>query len=182
MQSNSAEHKQTNKQKNMRTYPTSEELLARRVEAVNKINNYAKMLQNQVFKILEPYKGKKIVKTSGSYREIIKKITMPEKEEGFRFWLRISEYRVDIECDCQYITNGSGDSYQSVNYAKQSIHVCTLKNGTDLKELSDGKYIDDLREDFAFQEVWDKRKKIAELKDEIGRIESSIYQFQKSDF
>ena len=166
----------------MRTYPTSEELLTRRVEAVNKINNYAKRLQNQIFEILKPYKGKKIVKTSGSYREIIKKITMPAQEEGFRFWLRISEYRVDIECDCNYITNGISDSCHSVNYAKQNIHVCTLENGTDLKELSDGKYVNDLREDFTFQEVWDKRKKISELNDEIGRIEVSIYQFQKSDF
>jgi hypothetical protein len=161
----------------MRTYLTNQELLTRRVEAVNKINNYAKRLQNQVFEILLPYKGKKIVKTSGSYRELIKKIVMPEQEEGFRYWFRISEYRVDIECDCTYSTSDT-----SISYSKQSIHVCTLQNGTELKELSDGEYVNKFREDFTFNEIWEKRKKISELNDEIGRIETSILQFQKSDF
>lgn len=166
----------------MRTYPTSEELLSRRVEAVNKVNGYAKVLQDQIVEILTPYKGKKIVKSSGSYPEIIKKITMPEQEKGFRYWLRISEYRIDVECDATYVTSGNAEECQSVSYVKQSVHICTLADGTELKELTDGKYTNALREDFTFEEVWNKRKKIASLNDDIGRLEISIYQFKNSDF
>lgn len=166
----------------MRTYPTSEELLSRRVDAVNKVNAYAKRLQDQIVEILTPYKGKKIVKSSGSYPELIKKITMPEQEKGFRYWFRISEYRVDVELDTTYITNGEKDECHSVAYVKQSVHICTLTDGTELKEITDGKYTNDLREDFTFLEVWNARKQIAELKDQIGRLESSIYQFKNSDF
>ena len=166
----------------MRTYPTSEELLTRRVEAVNKVNGYAKRLQDQILEILTPYKGKKIVKSSGSYPELIKKITMPEQETGFRYWLRISEYRIDVECDTTYITSGEKDECHSVSYVKQSFHICTLTDGTELKEITDGKYTNGLREDFTFLEVWNKRKEIAELNDQIGRLETSIYQFKNSDF
>ena len=166
----------------MRTDPTSEELLTRRVEAVNKVNGYAKRLQDQIVEILTPYKGKKIVKASGSYPELIKKITMPEQEKGFRYWLRISEYRIDVECDTTYITNGEKDECHSVSYVKQSVHICTLTDGTELKEITDGKYTNALRENFTFEEVWNARKQIAELNDQIGRLETSIYQFKKSDF
>lgn len=166
----------------MRTYPTSEELLSRRVEAVNKVNGYAKRLQNQIVEILTPYKGKKIVKSSGSYPEIIKKITMPEKEKGFRYWFRISEYRIDVELDTTYITSGEPEDCHSVAYVKQSIHICTLKDGTELKEMTDGKYTNALREDFTFEEVWNARKQITELNDQIGRLEISIHQFKNSDF
>ena len=166
----------------MRTYPTSEELLTRRVEAVNKVNGYAKRLQKQMLELLKPYQGKKIVKASGSYPELIAKITKPEAEKGFRYWFRISEYRVDVELDTTYRTSGESEGCHSVSYVKQSIHICTLTNKTDLKELSDGSYTDKLREDFTFLEVWNKRKEIAELNDQIGRLEVSIYQFQKSDF
>jgi len=166
----------------MRTYLTNQELLTRRVEAVNKINNYAKRLQNQVFEILLPYQGKKIVKASGSYPELIAKITKPEAEKGFRYWFRISEHRVDVELDTTYRTSGESEGCHSISYVKQSIHICTLQNGTELKELSDGEYINKLREDFTFSEIWCKRQEISGLNDEIRRIETSILQFQKSDF
>ncbi len=166
----------------MRTYPTSEELLTRRVEAVNKVNGYAKRLQKQILELLKPYQGKKIVKASGSYPELIAKITKPEQDKGFRYWFRISEYRIDAELDTTYITGGEQDECHSVAYVKQSIHICTLTNGTDLKELSDGACTDKLREDFTFLEVWNKRKEIGELNDQIGRLEVSIYQFKNSDF
>lgn len=166
----------------MRTYPTSEELLTRRVEAVNKVNGYAKRLQDQILEILTPYKGKKIVKASGSYPELIKKITMPEQEAGFRYWLRISEYRIDVECDATYVTSGKAEDCHSTAYVKQSVHICTLTDGTELKEMTDGKYTNALREDFTFYEVWNKRNQIAVLKDDIGRLEGEIYQFKNSDF
>jgi len=166
----------------MRTYPTSEELLIRRVEAVNKVNGYAKRLQNQIVEILTPYQGKKIVKASGSYPELIAKITMPEQEKGFRYWFRISEWRIDVELDATYRTSGESEDCHSVAYVKQSIHICTLLNGTELKEITDGKYTNALREDFSFIEVWNARKQIAELNDQIGRLEISISQFKNSDF
>jgi hypothetical protein len=166
----------------MKTDPTSVELLTRRVEAVNKVNGYAKRLQNQIIEIITPYQGKKIVKGSGSYPEMIKKITLPDEEKGFRYWLRISEYRIVVECDTTYITSGQSDECHSVAYVKQSIHICTLTNGTEVKEITDGKYTNALREDFTFLEVWNKRNEIAELNDQIGRLESSILQFKNSDF
>jgi len=166
----------------MRTYPTSEELLIRRVEAVNKVNGYAKRLQDQILELLKPYQGKKIVKASGSYPELIAKITRPEPEDGFRYWFRISEHRIDVELDTTYRTSGNADECHSVAYVKQSIHICTLSNGTDLKELSDGSYTNALREDFSFIEVWNARMQIAVLNDDIGRLEISISQFKNSDF
>lgn len=171
-----------NKKQKMKAHPTQEELLTRRVEAVNKVNGYAKRLQNQFVDLLKPYQGKKIVKASGSYPELIAKITRPEPEEGFRFWLRISEWRIDVELDTTYKTREHDGGGYTCSYVKQSFHLCTLSEGTDLKAITDGKHIEGMREDYTMEEIRDKRKKIEELQNQISEIKSGIYSFDGHDF
>jgi hypothetical protein len=163
---------------NKRTaHPTQEELLTRQVDAINKLSGYSKRLQNQLLELLKPYQGKKIVKSSGSYPELMAKITRPEPEEDFRYWLRISEYRIDVEVDTTYKTREHEGGGYSVNYVKQSFHLCTISDGTDLKELTDGKYLQGRREDFTAREIQEKRQKISELEKHISAIRSGIYPF-----
>jgi hypothetical protein len=166
----------------MTTYPTQQELLSRRVEAVNKVNGYAKRLEGQLLDILKGYEGKKIVKKSGGWPSLIAKITRPEPEDGFRYWLRISEWRVDVELDTTYKTREHEGGGYTCSYVKQSFHLCTLTGGTDLKEITDRKYVAGLREDFTMEEIRDKRKKVEELEGHISEIKRGLYSFEGSDF
>jgi antirestriction protein ArdC len=95
----------------MRTYPTQEELLTRRVEAVNKVNGYAKKLQDQFLDLLKDYQGKKIVRKSGGWPSLIAKLNKPEAEEGFRDGLEYPKEEIPtrefntIE-ECERIVSG----------------------------------------------------------------------------
>jgi hypothetical protein len=145
------------------------------VETRNTLAITAKELQQDIFKILEPYIGKKIIKYS-PYKGWIAKINdqisnLQEKyrEQSIFFRFEFASCLVHVEVNTYYTSpTNSHDS----NYVKTWFTVCEL-DGDKMKD-----FITSYNpKNYNFAEIKETIEKITTLENEIIELRSKIAQF-----
>jgi hypothetical protein len=146
-----------------------------RVETRNKLNATAKELQMDIFKILEPYIGKKIIKHSpytgwiAKINEQISNLHEKYREQNISFHFAFGSCSVHVEVNTYYT---SPTDPHDRGYVKTGFAVCEL-DGDKMKD-----FITSYNpKNYNFAEIKETIEKITTLENEIIELRSKIAQF-----
>lgn len=162
--------------------------LERSIYGTNLINKLTIQNLRKVLPQLETYKGKKICLANGSKAKIfdIELLSYSDKEVGqhLRTFIKFEQFArtekiilfqdVTVK-DKNYESGGYG-----VSYYKNEIDLGYLTNGvlTEITTLYDVEQSYSLGTEFCAKKVKETKDKIEQLKSEVSKLESSIYQFK----
>ena len=163
--------------------------LERAIYGTNLINKLTIENLKKVLPQLEAYKGKKICLASGSKAKIfnIELLSYTDNNgQHLRTYIHFEFYgSVEKVSLFQDVTikdkNFDGGGY-GVTYFKKEINIGSMTNGvlTDIETLQQIVQSYQLGKEFSAKEVKETKEKIQQLKDEVSKLESSIYQFKNN--
>jgi len=163
--------------------------LERAAYGTNLINKLTIQNLRKVLPQLETYKGKKICLANGSKAKIFNIDLLSYSDNNgqhlrtyihFEFFGSIE--RVSLKQDVTIKDkNYEGGGY-GVTYFDRDIHIGTMVNGilTEVETLQQIEYSYQLGAEFCAKKVKETKEKIQQLKDEVSKLESSIYLFKNN--
>jgi hypothetical protein len=171
--------------------------LQREVDTRNKVNAKANELQAEFTKLLLPFVGKKVIKTT-PYRQWTKQVGKllygppchaSRREQtsvaefagpwngSFRLSWEFYSYNVWAAIDTTYRLTDSPES--PVEYVKRDFAVCELDgscDGTSITRLPDPA---NFRTDYTLEEVVHKMTELSELEAKVNEAKSQLLEFRK---
>lgn len=161
--------------------------LARAIFGTNLINRLTIQNLRKVLPQLEAYKGKKICLASGSKAKIFNIDLLSYTDNNgqhLRTYVKFETFcNVEKIILFQDVTikdkNYNGGGY-GVSYYKNEINIGSMTNGvlTDIETLQQIEQSYQLGIEFCAKKVKETKDKIEQLKNEVSKLESSIYQFK----
>jgi hypothetical protein len=147
--------------------------LAAKVEATNLVNRLAREIDDKINTILEPYIGKKVIKTT-PYRTFIKKISdeMDILRAGYGCSIIFYFYSCSISVEVSYRFSVSTPSFLGTERVTKTIAIAEIS----LDILSSLKEPEEYTE-YTLEEVEATINKIKELDDEIYALRGKILPF-----
>ena len=163
--------------------------LERAILGTNLINRLTIQNLKKVLPQLEAYKGKKICLASGSKAKIFNIDLLSFTDNNgqhlrtyihFEFYGSVEKVSLfqDVTIkDKNYIGGGYG-----VSYYKNEINIGSMTNGvlTDIETLQQIVQSYQLGKEFSAKEVKETKEKIQQLKDDVSKLESSVYRFKNN--
>ena len=163
--------------------------LERAILGTNLINRLTIQNLKKVLPQLEAYKGKKICLASGSKAKIFNIDLLSYTDNNgqhlrtyihFEFYGSVEKVSLfqDVTIkDKNYIGGGYG-----VSYYKNEINIGSMTNGvlTDIETLQQIVQSYQLGKEFSAKEVKETKEKIQQLKDDVSKLESSVYRFKNN--
>ena len=163
--------------------------LERAVYGTNLINELTFKNLKKVFPQLEAYKGKKICLASGSKAKIFNIDLLSYTDNNgqhLRTYIHFEFYgSVEKVYLFQDVTikdkNYNGGGY-GVQYHKQTVNIGTMQNGilTSIESIEQIIQSYQLGTIFCAKKVKEAKDKIEQLKSEVSKLESTIYQFKNT--
>ena len=163
--------------------------LERAIFGTNLINRLTIQNLKKVLPQLEAYKGKKICLASGSKAKIfnIELLSYTDNNgQHLRTYIHFEFYgSVEKVSLFQDVTikdkNYNGGGY-GVSYYKNEINIGSMTNGvlTDIETLQQIEQSYQLGKEFFAKEVKETKEKIQQLKDDVSKLESSVYRFKNN--
>lgn len=159
--------------------------LQREVDTRNKVNAKANELQAEFTKLLLPFVGKKVIKTT-PYRQWTKQVGNLLSEQtsvaefagpwngSFRLSWEFYGYTVWAAIDTTCRLTDSPES--PVEYVKRDFAVCELGcDGTSITRLPDPT---NFRTDYTLEEVIHKMTELSELEAKVNEVKSQLLEFR----
>jgi hypothetical protein len=157
--------------------------LERAVYGTNLINKLTIQNLRKVLPQLETFKGKKICLANGNKSTNFKVELLSYTDNNgqvLRTFLHFSGNLVYLKQDVTVKEKSFEGGGYSVSYFENNIHVGTMTNGVliSVETMYQIEISYQLGKEFCAKKVKETREKIAELKTEISKLESSIYSFK----
>ena len=143
------------------------------VNCRNIVNHKANEVEGHLLRILSPYQGKKVWKTSG-YGGLIAKL---QKEiKAYEDNHNISyPWRLIVRSDVSWITAELSYFVQEAGYTKETLYLGKRDDNGTLLELGECRK----RPQFIYEEVIEAEQKAYELERQAWKLQSSIACFKK---
>ena len=141
------------------------------IDARNAVNRQADMIEGHLIRILSPYQGKKVWKTSG-YGGLIAKL---EKElDAYRVMHNVEHpWRLIVRSDVSWITAELSLWTQEAGYTKETLYLGKRDDSGILTELGECKK----RQTYDLEEVKLTAEKIYSLEKQARELKRTIYCF-----
>jgi len=159
--------------------------LERAIYGTNLINRLTIENLKKVLPQLETYKGKKICLADNSKAKNFNVELLSYTDNNGQHLRTFIHFDRDLVYLKQDVTikdkNYDGGGY-GVTYFKNDIHVGKFVNGvlTEVETLQQIEYSYQLGREFCAKKVKETKEKIQQLKDEVSKLESSIYLFKNN--